>query len=75
MSSDNDQQVPIVPITHKAYELSTEDEDRLGDLFKKLDASGKGKIDVSDLSKGLTMLNLPHIPGHIEVRNQAAQNW
>ncbi|KAF2359650.1 Ribosomal RNA methyltransferase FtsJ domain [Trinorchestia longiramus] len=54
------------PLSHKAYELSTEDEERLGDLFKKLDANGDGKIDVSDLSKGLKMLNLPHFPGHME---------
>lgn len=58
---------PNVPVSHKAYELSSADEERLGDLFKKLDRNGKGKIDVSDLSKGLTMLNLPHIPGHMEV--------
>ncbi|XP_018022019.1 calcium-binding mitochondrial carrier protein SCaMC-1 isoform X3 [Hyalella azteca] len=54
------------PISHKAYELSTEDEDRLGDLFQKLDTNGDGKIDVGDLSKGLKMLNLPYFPGHME---------
>lgn len=56
-----------VCITHKAYELSTEDEERLGDLFKKLDSNGDGKIDVADLSKGLKLLKLPHIPGQMEV--------
>uniref|UniRef100_A0A2P2IBH1 Calcium-binding mitochondrial carrier protein SCaMC-1-like n=1 Tax=Hirondellea gigas TaxID=1518452 RepID=A0A2P2IBH1_9CRUS len=66
MTGTSAQPDPSSPISHKAYELSTADEERLGDLFKKLDTDGDGKIDVADLSKGLKMLNLPYYPGHME---------
>ena len=53
------------PVGHKVYELSTTDEERLEELFNKLDADGKGRIDINDLSRGLKTLNVPHHPSQM----------
>lgn len=54
--------------SHHAYEFPSDEEDRLGDLFKQLDVNGDGRIDVHDLSEGLKKLNIPQVPGYAEVR-------
>lgn len=49
-------------------ELPEEDEERLGDLFSKLDRDGNGKIDIHDLSVALKEI-APHINrSYAEVR-------
>nr|XP_027221891.1 calcium-binding mitochondrial carrier protein SCaMC-3-like [Penaeus vannamei] len=58
--------------SHHAYEFPSDEEDRLGDLFKQLDVNGDGRIDVHDLSEGLKKLNIPQVPGYAELLIQRA---
>jgi solute carrier family 25 phosphate transporter 23/24/25/41 len=41
------------PQAHYLHELPSQDEERLGNLFRTLDLDGNGRIDVHDLSKAL----------------------
>lgn len=55
---------------HHVYELPDESEERLERLFNQLDSNSDGRIDVSDLTKGLKRLNIPFKPGDAEVRDK-----
>ncbi|XP_047473599.1 calcium-binding mitochondrial carrier protein SCaMC-1-B-like [Penaeus chinensis] len=58
--------------SHHAYEFPSDEENRLGNLFKQLDVNGDGRIDVHDLSEGLKKLNIPQVPGYAELLIQRA---
>nr|CAD7195465.1 unnamed protein product [Timema douglasi] len=45
---------------HYLHELSQEEEERLGNLFKSLDVDGNGKIDIHDLSVALKEFGVHH---------------
>lgn len=45
---------------HYFDELPSEDEERLGNIFKSLDVDGNGKIDIHDLSVALQEFGLHH---------------
>ncbi|XP_045623014.1 mitochondrial adenyl nucleotide antiporter SLC25A23 isoform X1 [Procambarus clarkii] len=64
--------VPASPRIHHVYETPSEEKERLGALFSKLDTNGDGRIDVNDLSEGLTKLNVPQVPGYAELLIQRA---
>jgi len=43
------------------------DEQRLEELFRKLDLNRDGRIDIHDLSEALHRLKVPQLPGHAQV--------
>ena len=47
--------------------LPEAERERLSALFNKLDVNKDGKIDITDLSKAWSKLNVPHQPGRAEV--------
>lgn len=51
---------------HVHEHLSAEEEERLSDLFNRLDINNDGRIDVKDLSEGLHKLNVPVHSGHVK---------
>ncbi|XP_037081671.1 calcium-binding mitochondrial carrier protein SCaMC-1-B-like [Pollicipes pollicipes] len=53
-------------IAHHIHELSVEDEERLGNLFKQLDVNGDGRIDIHDLSVSLRRMGIHQMPGHAQ---------
>lgn len=51
--SDKSEQTIVAPIAHGIYPQRVGEQERLEELFKKLDTDGNGKIDIRDLSKVL----------------------
>ena len=53
----------------KEDNLSAEDEERLTDLFNKLDVDKDGKISLTDLAKAMKAMNVAghHKKEHVEV--------
>ncbi|CAG0914729.1 unnamed protein product [Notodromas monacha] len=49
----SDESRDVRPPAHYRYKLPTEDEERLERLFRELDISNDGRIDVKDLTQGL----------------------
>ncbi|XP_059155487.1 calcium-binding mitochondrial carrier protein SCaMC-2-like [Physella acuta] len=46
--------------------LSPEEEKTLHEFFSKLDINQDGKLDLNDLKKAMSAMQLPQIPGHAE---------
>ncbi len=67
MSSD--QAIPGFQSVSDKHDLSPEEEERYGELFRKLDVDGDGRIDVDDLQVGLQRLGVHTVPGHAQVIN------
>ena len=57
------------------HNLSLEDEQRIGDLFNRLDVNKDGKLDIRDLSKALHELRVPQVPGQAQVNLDEELNF
>lgn len=55
---------------HYLHELPFADEQRLEELFKKLDKDENGKIDIHDLSGALKDLGLSHQYAEVTIRKE-----
>ncbi|XP_046391154.1 calcium-binding mitochondrial carrier protein SCaMC-1-B isoform X1 [Ischnura elegans] len=51
---------PFAHPPHYLHELPTDEEERLGKLFKTLDVDGNGRIDIHDLSEALKEFGVHH---------------
>jgi len=49
----------VLPPPHYSYELPSDEEDRLSELFEQLDVNGDGRIDIRELSLSLHMHGVP----------------
>jgi len=49
----------VLPPPHYSYELPSDEEDRLSELFEQLDVNGDGRIDIRELSQSLHMHGVP----------------
>ena len=49
----------LLPTPHYSYELPSDEEDRLSELFEQLDVNGDGRIDIRELSQSLHMHGVP----------------
>lgn len=47
--------------------ISKEEEEKLKELFNKLDVNKDGRIDINDLTQALSTLQVPQTPGHAKV--------
>lgn len=47
--------------------ISQEEEEKLKELFNKLDINKDGRIDINDLTQALSTLQVPQTPGHAKV--------
>ena len=54
-------------IQHRHEDLSKEEEERLSDLFNRLDVNKDGKIDMKDLTEAWYQLEVPTVPGQAQV--------
>ena len=43
------------------------DPEKVKELFEQLDANRDGRVDVKELTEGLSMLGVPTIPGQAQV--------
>jgi len=48
------------------YKFDEEDEERISELFQKLDVNEDGRIDIGELSQGLHRLKIHHVPDQAE---------
>lgn len=44
--------------------------DKIEELFRQLDMNKDGRVDVKELTEGLSKLGVPTIPGQAQVRDQ-----
>jgi len=44
------------------------DPEKVKELFQQLDANGDGRVDVKELTEGLSRMGVPTIPGQAQVR-------
>lgn len=49
----------VLPPPHYSYELPSDEEERLSELFEQLDVNGDGRIDIRELSQSLHMHGVP----------------
>jgi len=54
------------PTSRQAPTLNRE---KVEDLFRQLDTNKDGRVDVKELTEGLSRLGVPTIPGQAQVRN------
>lgn len=47
------------PMGHYQYKLPMEEEERLERLFRQLDVTKNGRVDVRDLTEGLRQMGIP----------------
>ncbi|KAK3792319.1 hypothetical protein RRG08_067120, partial [Elysia crispata] len=45
-------------------DVSAEEEATLHELFETLDMNKDGKLDMNDLTKAMTNMQVPQVPGH-----------
>jgi hypothetical protein len=60
------------PPAHYKYRLPSEEEERLESLFRQLDVSKDGRVDVKDLSQSLKNMGIPHRAADAIVSNRAS---
>ena len=48
-------------------DISAEEEATLHELFESLDLNKDGKLDMNDLTKAMTNMQVPQVPGHAKV--------
>jgi len=53
--------------TSSSHSSSAADEQRIEELFRKLDVNRDGRIDIHDLSEALHRLEVHQLPRHAEV--------
>ena len=51
----------------KSKQGSTLEKEKIEELFKQLDANKDGRVDVKELTEGLSRLGVPTIPGQAQV--------
>ena len=49
-------------------DVSAEEEATLHELFETLDMNKDGKLDMNDLTKAMTNMQVPQVPGHAKVQ-------
>ena len=50
------------------HNISQEEEERLSELFNRLDVNKDGRIDIHDLSEALNSMQVPQVPGQAQVK-------